>query len=82
MRIHAIYENGVFRPPEPVDLPEHAPVIVLAQAAATPRRATVADLERLRGTLASWPDDPVEGQRRMRDQEWLCACSSTRTLSS
>ncbi|MCZ2342221.1 MAG: DUF104 domain-containing protein [Bacteroidales bacterium] len=24
--IHAIYENGVFRPTEPVDLPEHAEV--------------------------------------------------------
>ena len=26
--IHAIYENGVFRPLEPVDLPEHARVVV------------------------------------------------------
>ena len=26
--IHAIYENGVFRPTEPVDLPEHAEVEV------------------------------------------------------
>lgn len=24
--IHAIYENGVFRPVEPVELPEHTPV--------------------------------------------------------
>jgi predicted DNA-binding antitoxin AbrB/MazE fold protein len=24
--IHAIYENGVFRPTEPVDLPEHTEV--------------------------------------------------------
>ena len=24
--IHAIYENGVFRPTVPVDLPEHTPV--------------------------------------------------------
>ena len=24
--IHAVYENGVFRPTEPVDLPEHTPV--------------------------------------------------------
>ena len=24
--IHAIYENGVFRPVEPIDLPEHTPV--------------------------------------------------------
>lgn len=24
--IHAIYENGVFRPTEPVDLPDHTPV--------------------------------------------------------
>ena len=26
--IHAIYENGVFRPTEPVDLPEHTEVRV------------------------------------------------------
>ncbi|MFL5245103.1 MAG: antitoxin family protein [Gemmataceae bacterium] len=26
--IHAIYENGVFRPLDPVDLPEHARVRV------------------------------------------------------
>jgi predicted DNA-binding antitoxin AbrB/MazE fold protein len=26
--IHAIYENGVFRPTEPVDLPEHTEVEV------------------------------------------------------
>jgi predicted DNA-binding antitoxin AbrB/MazE fold protein len=24
--VHAIYENGVFRPTVPVDLPEHTPV--------------------------------------------------------
>jgi predicted DNA-binding antitoxin AbrB/MazE fold protein len=24
--IHAVYENGVFRPTEPVDLPDHTPV--------------------------------------------------------
>ena len=24
--VHAIYENGVFRPVEPVNLPEHTPV--------------------------------------------------------
>ncbi len=24
--VHAVYENGVFRPVEPVDLPEHTPV--------------------------------------------------------
>jgi predicted DNA-binding antitoxin AbrB/MazE fold protein len=26
--IHAVYENGVFRPTEPVDLPEHCEVEV------------------------------------------------------
>lgn len=25
--IRAVYENGVFRPLEPVDLPEHTPVV-------------------------------------------------------
>jgi predicted DNA-binding antitoxin AbrB/MazE fold protein len=31
--IHAIYENGVFRPTEPVDLPEGAAVVVAASQA-------------------------------------------------
>jgi hypothetical protein len=26
--IHAIYENGVFKPLAPVDLPDHTPVVV------------------------------------------------------
>ena len=38
--IHAIYENGVFRPVEPVDLPDKTPVEfeprVLAEASQTP----------------------------------------------
>lgn len=32
---------------------------------------TVAALQRFYGTLKSWPEDPVEGQRRMRDEEWM-----------
>ncbi|MDX2175036.1 MAG: antitoxin family protein [Candidatus Sumerlaeia bacterium] len=31
MTIQAIYENGVFRPTEPVDLPEHSPVTLQAE---------------------------------------------------
>ena len=35
-RIDAIYENGVFRPTEPVvDLPEHAAVRLIVEAGAT-----------------------------------------------
>lgn len=37
--IRAVYENGVFRPTEPVDLPEGSPVTVepAAEAARQPR---------------------------------------------
>lgn len=34
--IHAIYENGVFKPTEPVSLPEFAPVVVTPCAAPAP----------------------------------------------
>jgi predicted DNA-binding antitoxin AbrB/MazE fold protein len=38
--VHAVYENGVFRPVGPVDLPERTPVAfeprVLAEAAPSP----------------------------------------------
>jgi len=37
--IHAIYENGVFRPTEPVDLPEGAAVVIQARATADPIQA-------------------------------------------
>jgi len=33
--IHAIYEKGVFRPTEPVDLPEGAAVVVEANQSGT-----------------------------------------------
>jgi hypothetical protein len=35
--IHAIYENGVFRPTEPVDLPEGSEVTVEPRAAGADR---------------------------------------------
>ena len=31
MTIEAIYENGVFRPTEPVDLPDHTKVTIRAE---------------------------------------------------
>lgn len=34
--IHAIYENGVFKPTEPVSLPEFAEVVVMPCAAPAP----------------------------------------------
>ena len=40
MTIHAVYENGVFRPVEPVDLPEHCEVEVeVRKRAAQPAAA-------------------------------------------
>ena len=47
--IRAIYENGVFKPTEPVDLPEHARVTVEAEADAPETKAADARL----------PDDPL-----------------------
>jgi predicted DNA-binding antitoxin AbrB/MazE fold protein len=35
--ITAIYENGVFRPIDPVDLPEGATVRIMPEAAGTPQ---------------------------------------------
>jgi len=37
--IHAIYENGVFRPVEPVELPEHTPVEFEPRVVAQPSEA-------------------------------------------
>ena len=74
MVIHATYENGVFRPTEPVDLPEHTPVTVLPMNAVVSlpeNPMTAEELKQLRASLPSFPLDPVEWQRRMRDEEWL-----------
>jgi predicted DNA-binding antitoxin AbrB/MazE fold protein len=43
--IHAIYENGVFRPTEPVGFPEGSPVVVTLNAA--PSAADEAHLDRV-----------------------------------
>ena len=46
MVVHAIYENGVFRPKQPIDLPEHCEVQFeprVVDAAAT-RPASLDDL--------------------------------------
>jgi predicted DNA-binding antitoxin AbrB/MazE fold protein len=44
--IHAIYEDGVFKPTEPVDLPEHCPVNVepASDAAGLPIEKVLAEL--------------------------------------
>ena len=46
MTVHAIYENGIFRPTETVDLPEKAqvvfePRVVAAESAPSPAMAKV-----------------------------------------
>ena len=66
--IRAVYEKGVFRPLEPVDLPEHSRVSVAAESGAAHKATTAADLEKFRGSV-SWPEDPMAYQRRIRD-EW------------
>jgi predicted DNA-binding antitoxin AbrB/MazE fold protein len=38
MTVHAIYENGVFRPTDSVDLPEHTPVEFEPRVVAEPVR--------------------------------------------
>jgi predicted DNA-binding antitoxin AbrB/MazE fold protein len=43
--IHAIYENGVFRPVDPVDLPDHCEVEVEVREIKTdPRRPSLDDV--------------------------------------
>lgn len=69
----AVYENGVFRPVSPVDLPEHSSVRLLldqnALADAPVKARTWEDLKKFSGKV-KWPEDGVEYQRRIRDEEW------------
>lgn len=69
--IRAIYENGVFRPLEPVDLPEQAAVMVEPAEDVRVKTMTMKDLMVFHGTVKGWPEDPVAWQRKQRDEEWL-----------
>lgn len=78
--ILATWENGVFRPLEPVDLPEHSPARVQVETNSDLAPPTLEgmkppmpwkELQKYVGTIKPWPEDPVEWQRKMRDEEWL-----------
>ena len=68
--ILAVYENGVFKPTEPVDLPEHSQVRVepVAEASKSGKAQTAADLMKFAGTV-KWPEDALKYQKRIRE-EW------------
>jgi predicted DNA-binding antitoxin AbrB/MazE fold protein len=51
--IAAIYENGVFRPLTPVDLPDLTPAVVMPQSAAGAG-------EGIRQSAGSWADSDAE----------------------
>jgi hypothetical protein len=60
MVIHAVYENGVFRPTEPVDLPENYQVKVVvdvANATGSPTSPT-SPLARLAAMATEYPANP------------------------
>jgi predicted DNA-binding antitoxin AbrB/MazE fold protein len=42
LQVHAVYENGVLRPLQPLDLREHEHVLVSVVQAATQRRSNLA----------------------------------------
>lgn len=56
MVIHAIYENGVFRPTEPVDLPENVSVkVVVDEVSCADSSASTAPLSRLAALAKEYP---------------------------
>lgn len=67
--ITAIYEDGVFRPTEPVDLPEHCRVRVEAMPNEEDAPRPKIDLASFSGTIENLPVDPLEFQRAIR-AEW------------
>jgi predicted DNA-binding antitoxin AbrB/MazE fold protein len=60
MVVHAIYENGVFRPTEPVELPESCQVelLIQQQAPADSHVSTNAPLAGLAAIAAAHPENP------------------------
>ena len=59
MVIHALYENGVFRPTEPVELPESCPVelVIRQEGAATLQPSSTTPLARLAAIAAEHPEN-------------------------
>jgi predicted DNA-binding antitoxin AbrB/MazE fold protein len=60
MVIHAVYENGVFRPTEPVELPEKCQVRILIDDTdrVGSRNSPAAALARLAAIAAEHPSNP------------------------
>ena len=60
MLIHAIYENGVFRPQEPVALPEscHVELVLREKSEPTSTVPNVAPLASLAAIAAAHPENP------------------------
>jgi predicted DNA-binding antitoxin AbrB/MazE fold protein len=60
MVIHAVYENGVFRPTEPVDLPENCEVKVLVDVAngTDAPKSPTSTLARLAALASEYPANP------------------------
>jgi predicted DNA-binding antitoxin AbrB/MazE fold protein len=57
MTIHAIYENGVFRPLEAVELPDKSEVEISVRSAKSCSDKTT--LQKLAEIAAQFPDDPT-----------------------
>ena len=68
--IHAIYENGVLRPTYPIDLPDKTEVAVeLHPIKGKVSLSPTSHLARYVGAIKNLPVDPVEFQRKLRE-EW------------
>jgi predicted DNA-binding antitoxin AbrB/MazE fold protein len=61
MIIHAVYENGVFRPTDPVTLPENCPValVVHQESAAKSQSDGTAPLTKLAALAGAHPENPA-----------------------
>jgi hypothetical protein len=60
MVVHAVYENGVFRPTEPVELPENCPVALVIQkdTRTNPPQGSADPLTTLAALAGEHPDNP------------------------
>jgi predicted DNA-binding antitoxin AbrB/MazE fold protein len=60
MVIHAVYENGVFRPTAPVELPERCRVelVISTEAAEDDGVASATPLANLAAMATQFPDNP------------------------
>jgi len=68
VKVEAVYENGVLRPLQPLDLKEHERVVVSVSKSVAESTETALDLEFVERIRADLRDQPAPGLSEVRNR--------------